>query len=92
MQREIALKIQEVANDYAGDYEVEIYEEYSGRGMFGRTTTGITGITPTQLCQLVINYASEFCMYDEDGGGFVESMFEIDQLRSDNLGLDMIIY
>lgn len=81
---------EELANaltDYIPDSDV--YENYSGRGMFGETTTGI-------VCN-----KSEFY---NGIGGFLETAEEFDielinevgtmfkNLRTDSMGLSMIFY
>lgn len=66
--------------------EAELYEKYSGRGMFGRHTTGITtNLTLSRVFGLIIGNAEKLC----DNG---ESMFVAEDLSQDQLGMDYIIY
>ena len=81
--------------------ELQIYEDYSGRGMFGATTTGIVG-TFDGFFSAVGEYAHELVhnALDAKGTGdrveclskseaFSESMRS---LRWDNLGRQFIFY
>ncbi len=62
----------------AKGYDAELYEDYSGRGMYGNTTTGVTtDASPNSMENL-----------EED----MEEA-EIDpSFRRDNMGLDYIYY
>jgi len=68
-----------VDNDADGD--VSIYQEYSGRGMFGNTTTGIVVPGEGTLDYLLaeISFTSE-------------EKNQIKKFRKDNLGKQLIIY
>ena len=80
MKKEVA----KIINNYCyGD--CEIYEDYSGRGMYGRTTTGIKSDSSiTSLLADVMEKA------DEDEREMVADAMR--SMRSDNLGLGMIYY
>jgi hypothetical protein len=70
----------------ADDVECELYENYSGRGMMNRMTTGIQGeVTLDKVLSSVIAHAE---LLVSDG----ESMFVGEELRQDNLGNDFIVY
>ena len=85
MTRELAEVITKCLEKY--DVESEIYENYSGRGMYGKTTTGIVGeFTLTTVLAAVIHSAE--LLVDENG----ESMYVGEDLSIDNLGLDYIVY
>lgn len=58
--------------------ECRVYRNYSGRGMFGATTTAITVDSQSTLLSIV--------------AGLPKATKAIKQLRSDNLGRDMIYY
>lgn len=59
-------------------YDAELYEDYSGRGMYGNTTTGVTTDARPQSME-----AMEEAMEEA----------EIDpSFRKDNMGLDYIYY
>lgn len=67
--------------------EYEIYENYSGRGMYGSKTTGI--IVPS-----IMDFTSDVLqitplLIDDDGENRVQN---IHNLRSDSLGRSYIIY
>jgi hypothetical protein len=70
----------------ADDFECELYENYSGKGMMNRLTTGIQGkITIDNVLSSVIAHAE---LLVSDG----ESMFVSEELRQDSLGKEYIIY
>lgn len=85
MTKELAEKLVEVCA--LEEEEVTLYESYSGRGQFGKLTTGIEGktISLSKLLGYVIAHAEIFV---EEG----ESMFVSEELSQDNLGKGYIIY
>ncbi len=84
MQKELAVKLVELMND-SGE-EARLYEDYSGRGMFGEMTTGVVCSSINKLLMVVIANASEFV----DGDGY--EIFPYQSLKTDNLGLRTIVY
>lgn len=72
------------ALDYCGE-ECEIKEDYSGRGMFGKTTYGIVFAGPTILMESVLTYIKETEVEYED-------IPDLASLRSDNMGMSIIWY
>lgn len=70
------------AQEYAGK-EARIYEDYSGRGMFGKTTTGLVVDDLATLFLNSMNFIKEnpAC-----------SLPDFTMFRRDNLGHDTIIY
>ena len=68
-------------------FESEIRENYSGRGMYGETTTGIIIDDDCDLVTCIINQANLFV---ED---FNTSSFKIwDRINQDSMGLQIIYY
>lgn len=68
------------------EVDAEINEGYSGRCMYGRATTAITGdFTITQVLSSVIEHAELFV---EEG----ESTFCGEELRQDQFGMGYVIY
>jgi len=85
MQIELAEKLVYVLGEMG--YEADVYEDYSGRFMYGKSTDAVETIAPiTEILRAVIMFAEEFI--DED----VAMFEEIDGIRVDNLGLNMIYY
>ncbi len=85
MERSLAEALVE-ACDQAG-IEAKVYEGYSGRGMYGRETTGISlEGNFTDLTSAVINQPDLFV--NEDGN----PKFEVDGFRTDSLGMGTIVY
>ena len=70
----------------------EIHEDYSGRGMFGNTTTGIVVENVSHVMRALAEFAKsnsglelteeEFVALDDIAGGF----------RSDSMAMDTILY
>lgn len=76
MQFEAAIDLKDFLQDQG--YDAELYEDYSGRGMFGRTTTGVT---------------SDATPYDVNEMQEDMEEAEIDPaFRKDSMGLDYIYY
>ena len=68
------------------EIDSEIYENYSGRGMYGRGTTALTGdFTISNILASVIEHADQFI---EEG----ESIFCGEMLSQDNFGQDNVVY
>ena len=80
MDIKLAEQIVKIVNEDGGD--AELYENYSGRGMYGKTTTGITGTTGREVYFAVIN-RTQTCELESD---FPTSF------RSDSMGLSTILY
>jgi hypothetical protein len=88
MDKKLAEKIVEVVSD--SDIFARIYEDYSGRGAFGKATTGVVCNSFGDVLAAVISNAGEFC--EDEDGGYPEAIFNVDNLRMDSLGLSTIIY
>lgn len=68
------------------ELECELYEGYSGRGMYGSKTAGISGnVSIADILGAVIAHAELFIA---DG----EAMFVNETLTQDQLGLGNIVY
>lgn len=63
------------------DIEADIREDYSGRGMYGTTTAGIV----TDANMVVVGYCAGVAETDID-------FWEVEQFRTDSMGLSTIIY
>jgi hypothetical protein len=71
------------------DSEIEIYADYSGRGMMGNSTAGVTGDKSSIIAAMV--YAA--FEIGRSGGDVDEFMVDIHRLRWDNMGRsDVIAY
>ncbi len=68
----------------------EIREDYSGRGMFGKTTVGITfDARDVLIMQILIN---KILQLSSDGPYLGKLPEELDNLRIDSMGQGFIIY
>jgi len=90
MNEKLAKKLIETAENY-DSIELELYENYSGRGMYGETTTGIVCDSFSEL--MVVGFVlgvyvgeDESCHDDESFALMLET------LRWDNLGRRIIFY
>jgi len=82
------------------DQEVKIYKNYSGRGMFGRTTYGVTCDSASSLLSAVLEYFKNNIVETEDEEGDSTpseyegknlSEIEFSEFSTDNMGRDKII-
>jgi hypothetical protein len=80
MDKDVAIALMNQIQENWG--EARLYEDYSGRGMFGATTTGLV-VDSVEEAHVALGVLTEIGDEDLDlPGGF----------RSDNLGLSYIIY
>lgn len=98
MQLELAQALVDLVNEYEDssciwdedeDEQCRLYEDYSGRGMYGETTAGITGTSMENLVKCVIT------AIQEQDDAFIELIQQLDtirNLRTDSLGRSIIIY
>jgi hypothetical protein len=84
MDRLVAKTIVEACHNFG--LEAELYEDYSGRGMYGLETTGVVLSCSLEdvICAL-IDQAELFCPSCGDNT-------PLPRLKSDDLGLHTIIY
>lgn len=92
MKREIA----ELIVDHG--YDMEIYEDYSGRGMFGDTTTGIICDSFREFSAAVSETFFEMILDAKDLGEDYDTenakilLESVGRIRMDNLGKSLIVY
>jgi len=81
------LELAELLSEYID--ECEVYYDYSGRGMFGETTTGlVVESLPVLLSGVLENI--EHIYRDMDERGLLG--LQMESVRKDNLGMETIIY
>ena len=90
MKYEIAKLIVEAA-EQAGLDGVTLYDGYSGRGMFGKTTTGIVTEQHTSIFE-VLGAVISLALYEPELFGEIDPCEFGECARSDNMGLGMIYY
>lgn len=66
--------------------ELEVYEDYSGRGMFGSRTCGVVG----NFQNLVVAIA--IAAKDLDDTSHEKFVEDLQDIRTDNLGRELIFY
>lgn len=78
-----------VAQLFEGIGELSIYEDYSGRGMYGAKTVGVVGSHEDWYRALaeIMRVADEIT--EEERHDIAEA---IESIRIDNMGLDLIYY
>ena len=71
-----------------------IYEEYSGRGMYGHCTTGATFEDSNELDQALLAAAYECGQQAADDADIdaEDVLAELGNLRRDSMGLGVIVY
>jgi hypothetical protein len=100
MELAVAKRVVDVLGEM--DVEAEVYEDYSGRGMFGRTTTGIV-CGSGDAAKIGYAYAVAIATEAEENDGEATAYDIVCELnnypsvrgiptRCDNLGLQMIYY
>lgn len=87
MQLEAAKFLKNVAN--CAGIEASIYEDYSGRGMFNRTTTGIVTESAIALLGAAIEHVSADAA---DGMSWDINKWELYKLSTDSMGRNEILY
>lgn len=78
-------------------YGLEIYEEYSGRGMYGKTTTAVTCDNVSQFMESVgeafMDMIYEAAGDDDYNTEKAEELAKVlYNLQQDNLGMGVVIY
>lgn len=68
-------------------YDGEIYDEYSGRGMFGKTTTGVQVENSGDFFSIIADILEDGT--DEEREEVAKAMRK---LQWDNMGTNMIFY
>lgn len=101
MKLEVAKALIAAAEE-AGTDEVTLHEDYSGRGMFGATTTGLVLDSPSCVFALIavasvrVKEAQEFAEDDSDRDAveldWEDFCQELKGLKQDNLGRGTILY
>ena len=87
MNKQLANKLIEASNDLGAD--AKLYEEYSGRGMYGETTCGVSFRDTRDMFCCIAYVAGEF----EPGSCEVEDMQDdLSSLRVDEMGRGTIYY
>ena len=82
------VKLYEAAVEFLNDegYDAEVREDYSGRGMYGKTTPAIVTEAPAALVGYAIGLVAEdLALTDCNPKDLVP-------VRSDNMGLQMVYY
>jgi len=87
MDHTIANKIVDASIDM-GVEEARLYNDYSGRGMFGNTTTAVVCSSYAMFCSYVAYVASEM-VHEDNEDEIIEGM---QNLKVGNMGCDLVFY
>ena len=79
--------VREMIADYCHNENYELYGDYSGRRMYGRTCPGIVCPDPIEALLGLVDYIVDKGL---DGQTSVTELIGIP--RTDNMGTDMILY
>ena len=86
MELYLAEKIAENSYD-----EVEVREDYSGRGMYGETTAALTAESLSSIIVGMVRAAVELADSEDDAS--VEELVDFAEgMRTDNMGLGIVVY
>lgn len=82
------MTIEEAIRNYVSECEeYEIYENYSGRGMFGRKCLGVVVKQGYSFLDFIINLTRYL-----DDNDVEDADFKLEGATYDNLGLDTVVY
>lgn len=82
------MTVEEAIRNYVDENEsYEIYEGYSGRGMFGRTCLGVVVKQGSSFMEFLMNLTKYM-----DANGVEDTDFSLEGVSYDALGLDTIVY
>lgn len=82
------MTVEEAIKNFISENEqYELYENYSGRGMFGRTCLGVIVQRNDSFMDFIINLTRYMDNYDVD-----DIDFKLEGATYDNLGLDTVVY
>ena len=81
------MNISEKIKEFCEDTGNRFYENYSGRGMFGRTCVGV--VTEDNVISLILDL---FVYMVENEMDLYESKELLQCAKTDNLGYDTIVY
>lgn len=90
MELATANKLEELIDNMGK--EARVREEYSGRGMYGKTTSGIVVEDPMIIAQAMANFAMEAdgLELDDEDHQFLNDITR--GFRTDSMGYDTIVY
>jgi len=81
-----------VDEDSVDCVEHRVTEGYSGRGMYGKDTTGITTDTPDAYFAALVRNPESWAQMLDDDEELREAAEQFRGFRMDNMGYDKILY
>jgi hypothetical protein len=96
MKKSTAELIVEASENIGGceypDMCLDVYEDYSGRGMFGSKTHGVTGKYHSFAAAVAEASANLVEDHGKDSTKWTDFLEDLENLRTDSMGLDSIFY
>lgn len=89
MDNNIAVKIAGAGNGRTISLQIELRSNYSGRGMFGKTTSALVVPDAGTLAAAVGLAVAEAIVTGQDHLAIIEA---VKAVRTDNMGHDLIVY
>lgn len=77
----------QLAQIIADEVDGQVYENYSGRGMYGRETTGVVVSDLGQVMSALYSSSSQISELRDAG-----ELDQVEKFRWDSMGLDIIVY
>jgi hypothetical protein len=71
---------------YSEGYDCEVRDDYSGRGMYGRSCHGVVVDSPDYILSAIVNHMKQMDTSELD------EVPEVDSFRTDNMGMSYIVY
>lgn len=93
MKLEVAKAIEKAGQDLG--FEMSVYENYSGRGMYGSATTGIVYDNLSDLLQATAQAMADILDESEGSNESLDDesfIVELGQIRQDQMGRSGIVY
>jgi hypothetical protein len=72
--------------------DAEVMEGYSGRGMYGKETTGVVLDRAEDAIVAVIQQAHLFVEGEEDDDALYDAITDLTSISRDNMGIRTVIY
>jgi len=81
------------ATEHCGQQEIDVREDYSGRGMMGRTTHAVVVDSVTELMMNCIQYIREGLEFNSPAiTDFIPDVSDMGMLRTDNMARQTVLY
>ena len=83
-------KFIEIVTVSCGNQDIDVRDDYSGRGMYGAKTYGVVVNSLPILLADCINYMREMALVNNES--VINNVPDFDEFRTDNMAMDTILY